>query len=804
MACRLSESQKLQYEICRYSSYSTSYLPDNILENCPDNQASRWSSNTNNPPQFLTLKLKRPAIVHKIMFGKFEKSHVCNLKKFRIYGGLEESRMVLLREGGLQNDSNPETFDLRHVNDNGELLPVMYVQIMPLLSWGPSFNFSIWYVELHGQDDPVYVQESLKGYNTLREIEVIRLCLKHFRQQGYDAAFEALQEQTQVRLEHPVITDLYECLVTSGDFRKTEEFISNCIHDGHSDEYLFQHDYSHTWNTQNMNGDEKPGTRGGHQLVMDSAKGIIYLFGGWNGHRDMNDLWYFDIRKEMWTRLFENSSQFGGPSPRSCHKMVLDPTSGHIFTLGRYLDSSVRKTEYLKSDFYLYDTVTNTWLQICDDTSQVGGPQLVYDHQMCIDVEKRMIYVFGGKILTPRSINQTSTETEYSGLFSYHIATNTWTQIFVDCGHPSASNPDVLSIKSRVTHCMVFHTERRKLYIYGGQRGKEDLNNFISYDVDTQEVTELTSDPYNQNKTEPPVGFTQRATIDSEKDEIYVYFSLSKQKDRRDPQPSHSSNSFWMYSIRTNKWSRIYTCKHPTERCYSKTQEDNHSEPCPRYAHQLVYDDIRKVHYLFGGNPGKSNTPNVRLDDFWRLELTKPNRSELLRHCQFLIRRLHYEEICKVDPIKACKYLQKEVSEVIDHHDKNQLENFHKLASLLFQCDDYEQSAAPMKTLPIRGETHNDYDIGGSGDTYISGKTSIKDNLPMFVTNAAPKTMSDKMIQSNNLSYSLYQKCGGKKSRGDYFFGIKSKRTHLFNTLVQFMPQSMVQPRENLSDFVLF
>lgn len=88
---------------------------------------------------------------------------------------------------------------------------------------------------------------------------MIRLCLKHFRQQGYDAAFEALQEQTQVRLEHPVITDLYECLVTSGDFRKTEEFISNCIHDGHSDEYLFQHDYSHTWNTQNMNGDEKPG-----------------------------------------------------------------------------------------------------------------------------------------------------------------------------------------------------------------------------------------------------------------------------------------------------------------------------------------------------------------------------------------------------------------------------------------------------------------------------------------------------------------------------------------------------------------
>ncbi|KAL9874725.1 uncharacterized protein ACN427_013124 [Glossina fuscipes fuscipes] len=77
---------------------------------------------------------------------------------------------------------------------------------------------------------------------------------------------------------------------------------------------------------------------------------------------------------------------------------------------------------------------------------------------MCIDAEKRMIYVFGGKVLTPRSVSAcTSSETEYSGLFSYHIATNTWTQIPVGCHHPSASLPDVMSVKSRITHCMVFH-----------------------------------------------------------------------------------------------------------------------------------------------------------------------------------------------------------------------------------------------------------------------------------------------------------------------------------------------------------
>lgn len=36
---------------------------------------------------------------------------------------------------------------------------------VPLLSWGPSFNFSIWYVELNGIDDPDVVQPCLNWYS---------------------------------------------------------------------------------------------------------------------------------------------------------------------------------------------------------------------------------------------------------------------------------------------------------------------------------------------------------------------------------------------------------------------------------------------------------------------------------------------------------------------------------------------------------------------------------------------------------------------------------------------------------------
>lgn len=89
----------------------------------------------------------------------------------------------------------------------------------------------------------------------------------------------------------------------------------------------------------------------------------------------------------------------GGPCARSCHKMCLDPKRRQLFTLGRYLDTQYRTCENLKSDFYVYDIESNKWTLITEDTGAVGGPQLIFDHQMTMDVEKRTIYVFGGRVL---------------------------------------------------------------------------------------------------------------------------------------------------------------------------------------------------------------------------------------------------------------------------------------------------------------------------------------------------------------------------------------------------------------------
>lgn len=786
MASLIGDVEKLSYNIEKYSSYAASYLPENILEDSPTNQASRWSSNTNNPPQFILLKLKRPAIVRRIKFGKFEKSHVCNLKKFRVYGGMNENQMVLLLESGLRNDSLPEIFSLGGTKDEGDKFPVLYIKIMPLLSWGPSFNFSIWYVELHGQDDPTLMGLSLRNYSMVKEIGIIKLCLKHFRLQGYEKSFTALQEETNIRLEDRLISDLNHCLVFQGDFEKAEEIIEECVSEGLMDGYLGKQDYTHTWNLQQIKSLDQPGTRGGHQLVIDSKRRLVYLFGGWDGFHDMSDLWVFHIETSTWSLIFEHSEKFGGPTPRSCHKMIFDPVSENIFILGRYLDNSIRTADYTKSDFYLFDTSTCTWLQICDDTSQVGGPHLVYDHQMCIDIEKQMIYVFGGKILTPRVINNiVFGEPEYSGLFSYHIATNTWTQILVDCHHPSACESDVLSIKSRIMHCMVFHNKTRKLYMYGGQRGKEDIDDFLSFDVDTKTISILNKDnKFYENKNEPSPGYTLRATIDSERNEIYVFSSLSKQKDRRDIQQVDPSNSFWVYSLNRNMWSRIYMRHYVPE-----TKQDKQlllcNEPCPRYAHQLVYDEVAKVHYLFGGNPGKTTLPQLRLDDLWILKLNKPTREEILNQCRYLLRKLFYEEISRVNPIKALRYLQTHVFEVVNHSDPVQLKNFHKMAAFLFKAEDCS-SVGQLTMAKLSMESNKSEMDADDSHNENECHEELDSNSSLF----------------DGSSYDQYKKSGGKLSKPDFFFEIRNHRSFLFNKLSQLMPTHIVQPEGNLSDFI--
>ncbi|KAL5034044.1 hypothetical protein RTP6_001923 [Batrachochytrium dendrobatidis] len=723
-------SEKLVYDIHACSSYSSSYIPVNILVSKPQDQSSRWSSGSNNQMQFITLKLNSMAVVKTITFGKYCKVHVCNLKEFKVYGGITPNHMLELLHSGLRNDTEQETFALKH-SANGVVFPCLYIKIVPLLAWGANFNFSIWYTELRGISQPDIVASTYQQYSNYRETEVIRLCLKHFRQRNHQDSFQKLQERTNIRLEDVLLTDLHKHLVVNGNFDEAEELLIRAASRNLFDDYISCCTYKPVWKLILPADTDSPvpSKRGGHQMCIDS-NGTLYLFGGWDGARDLSDFWAFDEPTKQWKCISMDTRKQSGPGPRSCHKICFDPLTMAIYILGKYVDPESRPNMPLESDFWRYDLLSSKWSRISSNTAQEGGPELIYDHQMIVDSDHQVLYVFGG-----RTIGPDVSQTVYSGLYSYSINTNQWRLISTDISQPE----NAIQLKSRIGHSMLLNPHTRELYIFAGQRNKEYLSDFYVYEMDTDTIREVARD-YTKSGG-PDAGFTQRATIDTDLGEFYVLSGLMREKNSTQ---ETVRNSFWVYSIQRNAWSRVYQNENIGAE-YWESMGDK--EPRPRFAHQLVYNPKLKCQYLFGGNPGEIGNPNLRLDDLWELRLIRPTTEDILRRARFHIRRLRFAEMCQApgyNPLTALQYLQSQVSQFVNHTDEEESKSFRDISSCLFRW-------SPA--------------CRGSTATNADGESSSNISLPQV-----------------NESYLI--------------------RTQIYESLLEYFPDYMREPKENLVDLV--
>lgn len=77
---------------------------------------------------------------------------------------------------GLKKDNFPETFNMRHKTIEGFYLPVQYIKIVPLQSWGPASNYSIWFVEFQGKDSPELINKLMDTINLVRRYMLIMYC----------------------------------------------------------------------------------------------------------------------------------------------------------------------------------------------------------------------------------------------------------------------------------------------------------------------------------------------------------------------------------------------------------------------------------------------------------------------------------------------------------------------------------------------------------------------------------------------------------------------------------------------------
>jgi hypothetical protein len=215
-------------------------------------------------------------------------------------------------------------------------------------------------------------------------------------------------------------------------------------------------------------------------MVWDGTKQILWLFGGWDGGRELGDLWCFNPQTTLWKCVQEDARQHGGPGPRSCHKIAIDERRRLLYVMGRFVEPDQRAHQPLNSELYAYNLETDAWSCISEDTAQDGGPLLLYDHQMLVESChcetpcecSSRLWVYGGKVVAA-----SPSEPVYSGLWLGEITKGgaiKWRLVRPD-------DPTVCDLKgtpmlrSRIGHCMLFDADTRLLHILHGQRMKDYL-----------------------------------------------------------------------------------------------------------------------------------------------------------------------------------------------------------------------------------------------------------------------------------------------------------------------------------------
>lgn len=271
---------------------------------------------------------------------------------------------------------------------------------------------------------------------------------------------------------------------------------------------------------------------------------------------------------------------------------------------------------------------------------------------MCFDTSTGVLYVSGGRIVGTDMC---------SGLYAYHTVDKEWLCLVAD----QSANVPLQSALPRSGHVTLFHPRQHQLYVIGGQRQQQILSDMLTYDVKSGETSILAD---GKEKKVPVVDLTLRAALDLVKDQICVT-GMKKQEQRE-------VLALWLYDIPSAQWSRVTRCE-----C---------DIPVDRFAHSFVCDSTQDCYYMFGGHQGnvaQASSNMMRLDDFWKMQLIRQSKPDVLRECQLLLRKQRYLELSSLSPVDAVVYLKTSVSAVVDHGDHQQSRQYRELTGSLFDSE---------------------------------------------------------------------------------------------------------------------
>jgi hypothetical protein len=367
---------------------------------------------------------------------------------------------------------------------------------------------------------------------------------------------------------------------------------------------------------------------------------------------------------------------------------------------------------------------------------------------------------------------------------------------------------------------MIYVPQTQLLYIFAGQRDDTFLSDMYTYSTSgTHEIAEISSDYTSDGRGGPEAGFTQRATLDEDMREFYILSGLMMDMNRKD---ETVRSSFWIFRLDKYQWIRVQDQDpesdaqtiNPSTRMQGITPSNDvamgthphmgltgapildsaspfeEKEPRPRFAHQMVYDPVRKHFFMFGGNMG---TPDgERLDDFWRLELVRPSAEDILRKAKLKLRCQKFLEMCTdAEPMQALTYLQTEISALVNHQDEEESASFRSLLSHLLT----QSMTRPPPVLPTPPAP--------GASSFGAPSTVLEQDIQM----EEDENNDDSDDQDGSASAS------GSEAKSDEDAAVLATtrerdreryrhRTEVFEEILKFFDPSSKQPQTNLLDLI--
>lgn len=385
-----------------------------------------------------------------------------------------------------------------------------------------------------------------------------------------------------------------------------------------------------------------PGGRYRFSEAYDPAEDKLYIYGGYAGGSEANDLWEFNFTSMDWTRI--NSGVFPEILPdnsdarRIWAPMVADPVGQKLYIhMGQGDDTN---NEDNLSGFWTLDLTNPAGAPVRIRDGTQDGMVERYTHDMCIDPDNRKIYLYGGYNDIQGYLNE---------MWVYDIISNTWA--------PIPLHPDLSVIYGAR---MFYRPADGTVNLWGGRLGGSSYENtrLWSYDTGLSSWENTTfADPPNgrlmyHNHYSPDadrfVAFAGRYYGQPSRYRDLNYLDLGTMNWTQfdnEYLPSSTTNGIFAYN---DALRRIYYIGPndgyyngteyldyfdlATDKWYGPFYNQGENLPNGRSNAGICYDEANNTVYLYGGGYTTGPWDNRQyhdLADFYKLDLDTYNWEEV-------------------------------------------------------------------------------------------------------------------------------------------------------------------------------